>query len=100
MTNEEIIYNARKQLAKDGKIAVSPEGQPEEIHTYDNWKKLGYHVLKGEKAICKLSIWKPVSKKKKQEQEQEVPEDERTPWMVPKTAFFFSRSQVDELVRV
>lgn len=98
MTNYEIIYNARKQLAKDGKLIIDENGEIEEIHTYDHWKKLGYHVLRGEKAICKLSIWKPVSKKKKQEPEQD--QEEKTPYMIPRTAFFFSRSQVDELVEV
>lgn len=100
MTNAQIIYNARVQLMKAGKIAADNEGQPEEIHTYDHWKKLGYHVLKGEKAICKLNIWKPVQRKGRKAETQPDNEEEKTepaPWMIPKTAFFFSRSQVDSI---
>lgn len=99
MTNSEIIYNARMQLAKDGKLIVDENGEVEEIHTYDHWKKLGYHVLRGEKAVCKLNIWKPVSKKRKAEQEPD-PDEERKepkPWMMAKTAFFFARLQVDSI---
>ena len=99
MTNAEIIYNARMQLAKDGKIATV-DGEPEEIHTFKKWRELGYTVLRGEKAICKLGIWKPVQKKGRKP-EQEPDEDDKkepAPWMVAKTAFFFSRSQVDALV--
>ena len=102
MTNAEIIYNAKIQLAKDGKLTIDASGEIEEIHTYDHWKKLGYQVLKGEKAICKLNIWKPISKKKAQKEQEEAGEEkeekkEPAPWMMPKTAFFFSRSQVDKI---
>lgn len=100
MTNADIIFNARMQLAKDGKIAMTEEG-PEEIHTYDHWKKLGYQVLRGEKAVCKLNIWKPIKGKGKRADEQAEDEQDKkepAPWMVPKTAFFFSRSQVDSVV--
>lgn len=97
MTNAEIIYNARMALAKDGKLAVDAEGQPEEIHTYDHWKKLGYQVLRGEKAVCKLSIWKPVQRKGRKPEQDEEQGEAPAPWMLPKTAFFFSRSQVDSL---
>lgn len=98
MTNAEIIYNARMQLAKEGKLKVDAEGQPEEIHTYNHWKKLGFYVLRGEKAVCKLNIWKPVpGKGRKPDPDEEQGEDKQAPapWMIPKTAFFFSRSQVD-----
>jgi len=70
------------------------------MHTYDHWKKLGFQVLKGEKAICKLNIWKPVSKKSKKQPEPEEAEGQdakETLYMIPKTAFFFSRSQVDSI---
>ncbi len=95
MTNAEIIYKARVRLAADGKIGLN-DGEPEEIHTYDHWKKLGYQVLRGEKAVCRLNIWKPVPKKQKPDQDDDE-QKEVTPYMIPKTAFFFSRAQVDSI---
>ena len=94
MTNAEIIYRARMDLVKNGKIEMVND-QPEEIHTFNKWSELGFTVLRGEKAVFKLTIWKPTKRKgRKPEQEDE---EEPTPWMIPKTAFFFSRSQVDSL---
>lgn len=93
MTNAEIILNAQRQLEKAGKISAD-----EEIHTYNAWKKLGFHVLRGEKAICMLKIWKPVTKKgRKAEPEGDEERQEENPWMMLKNAYFFSRSQVDSI---
>lgn len=89
MTNKQIIDNARFGLAADGKLEMV-NGQPEEIHTYNKWKELGYQVFRGEKAICKLAIWKPISKKKAEDEE----EQEKDVRMTMKTAFFFSAKQV------
>ena len=98
MTNAEIIFNAQVQLAKVGKLAVDNENGIEEIHTYNAWKKLGFHVLRGEKAVCALKIWKPIDKKgRKPECEEDEEKQDATPWMILKTAYFFSRSQVDSL---
>lgn len=30
---------------------------PEEIHTYNRWKQLGYQVQKGEKSKIKFNVW-------------------------------------------
>lgn len=104
MTNAEIIYAARMQLAKTGKLETV-DGQPEEIHTYQAWKKLGYQVLRGEKAVCMLRIWKPIPKKggagkpaPKPEPEQDEEQQNASPWMILKAAYFFSQSQVDSIV--
>lgn len=96
MTNAEIIYAARVQLANTGKLNTV-NGVPEEIHTYQAWKKLGYQVLRGEKAVCILKIWKPIPKKGKPEPEEEEKRKD-DPWMMLKTAYFFSQSQVDSIV--
>ena len=33
------------------------------LHTYSQWKKLGYQVKKGEKSAHKISVWKRSTKK-------------------------------------
>ena len=105
MTNEMIIFNERIRLMKEGilqgtgnKIIVEDaEGnkleleEPEEIHTFLGWKKLGFSVMKGQKAISKLVIWNHVTKKAKTEDEED---DEK---MFQKLAFFFKASQVEPL---
>lgn len=97
MTNAEIIYAARMQLAKTGKLETV-NGQPEEIHTYQAWKKLGYQVLRGEKAVCMLRIWKPIPKKGRKPEPDGDEEQQDNPWMMLKAAYFFSQSQVDSIV--
>lgn len=43
----------------DGTITVE---LPEEIHTFQRWKALGYQVKKGEKSSIKFPIWKHTTK--------------------------------------
>lgn len=106
MTNAQIIMNQSIELMKAGIIGttgrqfeatiINGDGEeekividePEEIHTYATWKKLGYQVQKGEKAIAKFTIWKHVVKKAKSEDE----EDESK--MFLKQASWFKASQV------
>lgn len=103
MTNEAIIFDVRLKLMKDGKIGstgriiVIEDGEgnktqmpePEEIHTYTAWQKLGFQVKRGQKAIDKLQIWKHTVKKAEKEDE----EDKENMFMV--TSSFFSQSQVE-----
>ena len=67
---------------------------PEEIHTFQAWKSLGYSVKKGEKAIAKFPIWKYTSKKVETEDGEE-----ETSNMFMKTAAVFKMSQV-EIIKV
>lgn len=103
MTNNEIIERAKNQLLVEGKIGsntVTTEyGEvevPEEIHTFAMWKSLGYKVKKGEKAIAKFSIWKYVTKKSKEKQENEEEEAENSR-MFMKASSFFKFSQVEKV---
>lgn len=89
MTNEQIIKNARVSLVKNGTIKAD-----EEIHTYNKWKELGYQVVRGQKAICKLAIWKPFIKRVWKDDE-DFPEEQKR--MMMQTAAFFSRSQVEAI---
>lgn len=99
MTNNQIILQNRFLLMEEG--VLKPTGQkvivqdeegkkeldmPEEIHTYQGWKERGYQVNKGEKAIAKFTIWKHVTKKKKDS-------DEETEKMFMKNSSWFKMSQ-------
>lgn len=105
MTNAMIIMNESIGLMEEGiigttgktiKVKMIENGEeiekefdePEPIHTYQTWKKLGFQVQKGQKAIAQFVIWKHVTKKAKEEGE----EDETKMFM--KKASWFKLSQV------
>lgn len=88
MTNEQIILNAKAELVKDGKIKAE-----DELHTYKYWKKLGYQVFRGEKAVIALNIWQCAGGEKDDDPEQEE-EKKRTGRMYMRRTSFFSSSQV------
>lgn len=104
MTNKEIIFKEEQKLAEQGKIKYTGksvilqgmDGEPvefketEQIHTFAAWKELGYIVKKGQKAIAKFPIWKYVSRKNEETNE----EDSK---MFMKVAAFFSSSQVERI---
>lgn len=72
MTNAQIILNESFRLMENGilrgsgRFGETPDGQlvelPEAIHTFEGWKKLGFAVKKGEKAVAKFPIWKHTRK--------------------------------------
>lgn len=102
MTNEDIIFAASQQLAKDGVIAytgrvfesVDAAGnkiqvkETEPIHTFATWKHLGFNVQKGQKAVARFSIWKYTGKI-----DEETGEEHSRMFM--KNSAFFSLSQVE-----
>ena len=66
-----------------------------ELHTFNEWKELGYHVKKGETAIV---FWgKPKATKETKEQAKEAGEDEDTAKedYFP-LAYLFSQKQVQK----
>lgn len=111
MTNSEIIEQARTELYRQGKLGttgrmfkatiINADGEqetklvpePEEIHTFQHWKTLGFKVKKGEHALIRLTIWKHSSKKRESENGEEV-EDGRC---FMKESCFFSQSQVEAI---
>ena len=107
MTNEQIIFNNSIELMKDGKIGKTGRqfefedenenkimlDEPEAIHTFQAWKKLGYCVKKGEKAVAQFYIWKCVSKKV--ENSEGMTEEQKRMFM--KKASLFSASQVQAM---
>ena len=63
MTNAEIIMGSMVLAELDPLTTV--------VNTFAGWKRRGYSVKKGEKAVFKTKIWKPVKYTKK-EQESEI----------------------------
>ena len=87
MTNLEIIATAKKQLIAAGKIR--PE---DEIHTYNHWKRLGYQVFRGEKAVACITIWKSFQAKAADDDEEK--DQPPKTGMRKKNSYFFSSQQV------
>lgn len=108
MTNTEIIFNNRLFLMEQGVIKGVPgtsvtikdeDGErtvemPEEIRTFDEWKRLGFIVQKGEHAVAKFQIWMPKKGKKKAEAEEEEQGAKVPAGFYKKLAFFFTADQV------
>ena len=101
MTNAEIIFRESVPLAEKGILEYEDDGFPEPILSFDGWRRLGYSVMKGEKAIAAFHIW--VYKPKKAKKEAEIEESEsaseesenpkggkkkRSPFVWQKTSFF------------
>lgn len=115
MTNAQIIMSNRVFLMQEGIIKAAGTGEmievkteegmitvemPEEIYTFDQWKKRGFIVQKGQHAVAKFQIWMP-KKAKKKEEEQKQPErqDDEDAKMAAKgfykkVASFFTIDQV------
>lgn len=101
MKNEIVILDAKQKLAEEGKIKYTGRTlvvelmdgseytfkETEQIHTFMEWKRLGYKVKKGSKAITKLQIWIPTIK----ENEDGI----KTTKFWLKNSAFFSESQVE-----
>ena len=114
MTNEKIIMNARLALLDAGLIGTTGRqyeiidengdsrfvDEPEELHTFEIWQRMGYSVKKGEKAIAKIRIWKYSEKTEeltgKTQQDEKADESEERSRMFMKLAYFFAPSQVEK----
>lgn len=106
MTNAMIIMNESIRLMEEGVLHgcgqfVEVENEdgtkktlelPEEIHTFNGWKSLGYSVKKGEKSRIKFPIWKHTTKKVEKDGEEE----ERSR-MFQKVSAFFTFDQVEPI---
>ena len=63
----------------------------EEVDTYAGWKRRGYQVKKGSKALFQTSIWKPVFYKAEDGEEENMR-------MFKVKAYYFGKSQVERIV--
>ena len=112
MTNQEIILNERIELVKAGLIAgdendiitlTKPNGEieeipfPENIYTFMALKNIGYKVKKGQKAICKIRIWKHTTKKESIELKDGTKTEEEIENMFKTTAAFFTIGQCEPI---
>ena len=109
MTNSEIIFRNRVFLMEQEIIKgiegtsmtwSDEEGEreiqiPEEIKTFDEWRREGYIVQKGQHAVARFQIWMPKKGKKKQEEEKEQDDEEKLKGFFKKTACFFTIEQVE-----
>lgn len=70
------------------------------LHTFNEWKKRGYIVKKGEHAVLKVAIWMPKTNKANSKKAKEASEDdEGMDGFYQKVASFFKPEQV-ELAKV
>ena len=116
MKNADIIFSESVRLVEEGKLGTTgrllkvqdAEGsvrtipEPLPIHTFDEWKRLGLIVKKGEHALAAFPIWmrsaKTVMVKGKSAETGETVETEaETGRYYMKRAFFFGPEQVEEL---
>lgn len=127
MTNYQIILNESIRLMNEGiigttgrKITVEHEkvnedgekevvkeiiDEPEEIHTFADWKSRGYFVQKGQKAKAKFMIWNFTSKASKRVIEARKAagkEDEESPdpHYYMKEAYFFTKDQTSAATKM
>ncbi len=119
MTNGQIIFSESMRLMNDGiigttgrkltLITIDEDGtekkeiidEPEEIHTFAEWKALGFMVQKGQKAVAKFTIWnftdKPSKAKKATREAAGEDTEAADPHFYMKDACFFAFSQVAPL---
>ena len=58
MSNKEIVFNEAMMRGF--------EYNGQNLFTFQEWKKRGYSVIKGQKAFISTNLWKPVTKKDKE----------------------------------
>lgn len=98
MTNMAIIEMNKALLFADGILKANEDGEIQEIHTYQAWKKLGYQVRKGEKAVAKFAVWKyMVGKKEEDADDSDSTETKKRGRMYMKMSAFFTDEQVDRI---
>lgn len=98
MTNFEIIANCAVETGvytKEQVETIISQGFNLPLHTFAEWKRLGYSVKKGEKAKMTCRIWKYSNKEV--EQKEEVQDEEANSHYYLTKAFFFSNEQVEKL---
>lgn len=66
------------------------------LHTYAEWKRLGYQVKKGSKSLFMARIWRPRKGKNKEAQEDENTIEIKKNF-IKVNAYFFGSSQVEKL---
>ena len=86
MTNYQIVENAKIEFGLDEDLILK---------TYQDWKRLGYQVKKGEKSVMACMIWFPKKSKVKVDADSE--EEVNDGSFFKSKAFFFSQKQVEKI---
>lgn len=81
MTNQQRVI----QAAMESGLDVN-----ETFYTYQEWKKRGYQVKKGEKASLKVELWIPKKKKDKAEDNDQENKEETHRFFTRVTSLFTS----------
>lgn len=99
MTNEQIIANsavAAGIFTQEEAEAYFSHGMRLPIHTFAEWKSCGYMVKKGEHAALTVSIWKPKTRKRKDDKTVEADKEEEGGFFLT-TAYLFTKQQVEAI---
>ena len=102
MTNAQIIFERSVTLMNSGIIkgsgkflnVIDENGNeslleiPEPLHTFNEWKKLGYVVRRGQKAKAFIQIWKYAEPKAKDDEASKVLTEEEKHFFMKNAAFF------------
>jgi antirestriction protein ArdC len=99
MSNEEIIVKSAISagiFSEEEAAAYIMNGLRLPIHTFSEWKNLGCMVKKGEHAALTVSIWKPKTRKKKDEKNVEADKEENSGFFLT-TAYLFTKQQVEAI---
>lgn len=97
MTNQDIICSeaiAHGIYTKEQVEALISTFTDLGLHTYGDWKHLGYQVRKGEKAKIKTKLWKKTNKKTKN---KETGKEEKESKFYLCNAYLFTKDQVDKI---
>lgn len=103
MTNEKIIYDAAiaaKLYTEDEAAAILMKAGTLPLHTFPEWKRLGYSVKKGEKAAVAVHLWKYTTKpskaaiEKAEKAGKDVDALEADPHYYKKLSYLFTDKQV------
>lgn len=103
MNNFEIIVN---DAINGGFIALETveeklaNGEDIGFHTFNTWKKMGYAVKRGSKALFVSRIWDSKYYNKLKEFRANGGKEEDAPHMWKTPAYFFSKEQVEKLSEV
>ena len=103
MTNFEIILN---DAINGGFIALETveeklaNGEDIGFHTFNTWKKMGYAVKRGSKALFVSRIWDSKYYKKLKEFRENGGKEEEAPRMWKTNAYLFSSEQVEKLSEI
>ena len=96
MTNNEIITKsaiAAGLITEAQAMEFMKEGRRIPLHTYQEWKRMGYQVKQGEKAALELYLWRFSSRKVKNEEGQEEDAGESA---YKAKAYLFTAAQVEK----